>query len=59
MEWNTRRPPLPRRDERDEQIDTRARSHALDFVVALLKGQVCEVRGEQEGPALKQVVNFR
>ena len=48
MEWNTRRPPLPRRDERDEQIDTRARSHALDFVVAAAEvlTVMCLVKGQ-------------
>lgn len=29
-----KKPQRSRRDERDEQIETRSRSHALDFVVA-------------------------
>lgn len=47
MERNTHRPLLPHRDERDEQIDTRARSHALDFVVAAAEvlTVMCLVKG--------------
>lgn len=53
MERNTCRPPLPRRDERDEQIDTRARSHALDFMVAAAEvlTVMCLVKGNRRGRA--------
>ena len=38
---------MPRRDERDEQIDTRARSHALDFMTAATQvlTVMCLVKG--------------
>ena len=46
MPMQTRRP-MPRRDERDEQIDTRARSHALDFMTAATQvlTVMCLVKG--------------
>ena len=52
MPMQTRRP-MPRRDERDEQIDTRARSHALDFMTAATQvlTVMCLVKGN---PALNR-----
>ena len=46
MPMQTRRP-MPHRDERDEQIDTRARSHALDFMTAATQvlTVMCLVKG--------------